>query len=519
MADNKLLITLSLFFINEILIDELQNMSIYAFLSLFAALTTFGLGLLVYLKSSKGKLTSIFLFFAITVSILSISQFQMRIASNFDEAYLWSKLSAIWPFTLVLAIHFILELNRKKYHHFFVYFILYFPALIFSYAQFSTHLIALPPIEKYWGWSIEYNDSSLFIQIITITYVVSYWLIVLSLLYYYYKKFVGKAKTQVLYIYIGFLLNFIISITSDIVFPLLKINIPELGSISDTFTFSLIAFGIWRYDLFRLSEDHLSNKLFSTISNDLILVDANKTILEINTKLLQKLNYTHDEIFGQNLNFLLNPISNNTNPLSIHINQNSTFENRELVFISKDGSSVPLRFTASYIKLDENIKPGLIYVGTEDNLNDQNQQLKTESINQTNFLAEAALDLVKFTKTDEIHQYIIDKIYTLLHENAIIICAEVRQSSGFIKWEFKSYQGISSQLIETSKALGIDINTFKGSTKIDTISHLKEGKLNNIELNIVELTNGLISKSLGDRLIKLFGVRELNIIPLFNEER
>jgi len=493
-------------------------MSFYASMSLFAALFTFNLGLVVYLKSSRGKLTSLFYLFAMAVALLGFSQFQMRIASNFNDAYLWSKVSAIWPFTQILAIHFILELNRKKYRSFLIYFFLYLPGLVITYIQFSTNLIALPPIEQYWGWSIQYIDSG-FLYFFTLSYLFSYWMITISLLIYFYISFKGKAKTQVLLICIGFLLNFITSVTSDVAFPIFGINVPEFGSASDAITFSLIAYGIWRYDLFRLSEDDLSNKLFSSISNYLVLVDANRKILEINNKFLNRLNYSFDEISGQNLNYILAAKQQTENPLSSHIQQYSTFENKELIFNTKDGDKVPLTFTASYVKLHGSLNSGLIYVGTESGLHKQNQLFYKENDNQTNFLAEAALDLVKLSSTDDIYQYITTKIYSLLHKKAIIACVEDKEGIGYLNWEIKGIEGIHSKAKELSSLLGFDLTKLKGHSKVKHIKDLPDGKLSVIDLKITEYTNGMIPDVAGKKIIKLFGLKELNVIPILHENK
>lgn len=492
-------------------------MSIYAFLSLFAALFTFSLGLLVYLKSSKGKLSTIFLLLSFTVAILSLSQFQMRIANNIDDALLWSKLHAVWPLSMALSLQLIITLNRKNQLSSIQHIILYLPALIFSYIQYSSNLIATLPIENYWGWSMQYNYN--WVHNIALAYGIIIWILILGKLIYYKWSFVGISKTQVFIVCIGFCINFIVNLVSDAIFPMLGIKVPEFGHVSDIISFSIIAYGIWRYDIFNLSEDSLSIKLFSAISNDLILVDANKTIIEINSKLLHKLEYTHDEVFGQNLSYLLEPKSDSRNPLSQHISQNSAFKNREVIFKTKKGAFIPLTFTASYVKLDSNIKAGLIYVGTDDGLSKQSENPYFEDDKKTNILAEAALDLVKLDSTDEIYQYITKKTHSLLHKKAIVVCVEDQEDLGYMNWQIKGIEGVHSKAKELSNLLGFDSSKLKGRTKIDYVKNLPDGKLSVIELKIQEYTNGDIPEIIGDKLIKLFGVKELNVIPILHETK
>lgn len=491
-------------------------MSIYALISLLATIFTFGVGAIVYLNSSKGRLPGLFFLFSISISLLNFSQFHMRIADTAEYALLWSKVTAIWPITLILAIHFITELNKKKYRKPYFYFALYLPGLVISYLHFSTNLFASGLAENYWGWSIVYSQSKLYYIIFSIA--VIYWIISISYLYYYYHHFTGKAKKQVLFIFLAQLFSLVITALSDGLSAFLPINVPELGSIADPITVTIMAYAIWKYDIFNLKDDVLSNKLFSSINNNLLLVDGKRNIIEINTKLLETLGYTHDEIIGTKIDRILPFNKIQINPISKHIAYNSIFENKNLVFINKDGEGISLLFSASFVKLKNSLKPGLIYVGNNVSSIDDLHEV-TNYKEETKFLAEAALDLVKLDNIDDINHYIASKIYSLLNKKAIVIATEVREAPNQFEWKIKAIKGVNDYLKKLTGLINIDIDNLSGTAKSNYISHLEQGKMSPLDLDISKFTSGVIPNSISDKFKSSFDIRQLNIIPLFHNKR
>lgn len=487
-------------------------MNVYTILSLITTILTFGLGLFVYFKTQRNQLSRVFFLFTIALGILSLSQFQMRNASDFQEAWLWSKIFSIWPIVLALSVHFDLELNPKKHRSLLFYAILYLPGIVFSYIQFSTDYIALAPVEKYWGWTIQHNYGIW--HNLAISYGIIYWILSVSILLFYYLRFTGRAKKQAFLIFIGIAFNFLITVSSDFLFPLFEIDFPEFGNTADIVPLLLIAYAIWRYDMFTLSKDSLSDKLFTSISNYLLLVDKNGNILEVNQSLLNRLNYSHIELIGQSVDFLLDQNTENTNLLSTHISLSSEFRNKKMIFTTKGGESLPMVFSASHIKIDNSSKPGFIYIGIDDKLHSNDFRLIEENKKQVDFLAEAALDLVKLRTKNEVYDYITEKLYHLLDKKAIIVGTEYSWTDKENSWEIKSLRGLSHKLQELSKLLGFDINCMSGSTNQEQFSLLEEGKLMSIKLDLDALTNGVISKQMTDKAIRLLGIKDFFTISI-----
>lgn len=487
-------------------------MNIYTFLSLISTLFVFSLGLLVHFKKQRTRLTLVFFMFTIALGILNISQFQMRMATHFQEAWLWSKVYAIWPLTIALSVHFVLELNQNKRRGFLFYALLYFPGLLFSYIQFSTNLIALDPIEKYWGWSMQYNYSIW--HTIAISYGILYWMLSIFIPLFYAKRFTGNLKKQALIIFIGYSFNFLITVATEVFLPYFEINIPELGNTAGVVPLSLIAFAIWRYDMFSLSKESLSGQLFASISNYLLLIDDKRVILEINQNLLNRLNYNHDEVVGKKLDFLLDKHKAYNNPLSNHIFQSGEFQNKEIVFANKAKKAVPLTFSASFINPSGQAKAGFIYVGIDEKSSMHSQVLIDENKKQIEFLAEAALDLVNLKTKEEVYEYIAQKTYHFLNKQVVIGCTEFTNNSEKNSCQIKALYGVDKKLDLLSSALGFDIKEFSASTNENYINQLVEGKLTNMSFDLPTFTNGLITEKKGEKIKEIIGLKELYIIPI-----
>jgi len=489
-------------------------MTIYALLSLFVAVFTVGTGLYVYVKSIGNKSSQIFFFFTIASSVIAIVQYQLRVVTDYQDAYLWSKIFAVWPYGLLFAVHFVLELNRKKKRPISFYLLLYLPAIIISFIQFSSDSITTSPVEKYWGWSIQYNHG--FFYYMAFAFGLIYWIIALSLLYYYHKKFSGKARKQTLFVFIGFLFSFFVSMVFDVVFPALGFNFPEIGIVSIAIAIAIIAYGILYYDLYTIDSDPLLTKLFTSLSNYLILVDQEGHILEINDKLLARLMYSYDEVIYKKINIFLSESIQNVNPLSKHIEQYITFDNRELIFKSKEGELIAITFSASYVKLKDNMRSGLLYVGNEDCSSINNQELHNNDSKQTSFLAVSALDILNSTNTNEIYEYITAKLFTLYDKKAIIAYVEINERETFLNWEVKEFRGLGDIQKTISKLIGFSLDQLKGVSKINTIVDFEDGKLQDIDFHLTEYTNGVVSKGTEKAILKLIGRHKLSVIPIFH---
>lgn len=483
-------------------------MNIFSISSLLAAIFITSIGIFIYFKSARNRSSYFFLLLTISIGVLCFAQFHIRIASDLQEAILWSKVLSLWPLPLIFAIHFVYELTQRENSSTLFYLLIYIPAILIGYLQFATDLLTLPPIEKYWGWSIVFNKGIIFN--ISILYGVLLWLVILLYIYRYIRNSSGRLKNQGLFILLGFCLSFIVSFTSDAGFPYFNADIPELGCFAHTLSFIIAGYGVWRFDIFKFGNNTISDKLFSTISNYLILVDSKMTILEINDKLLDRLGYSRNAILGKKFSFIMENGTSGSNPISEFVNNYQEFTDEELSFKSLEGNPVQLNFSASFIRLTTKSLPGLLYVGSSENQFSINSQLLLdEKKKQVQFLAEATLDIVKFSNHREVYNYLSESLYKLLDRNAIIVCSESYKYGDIYSWDVIAMSGINDIISKLTKILGFSIKSFSASTEPNALKQLSSGKLCKLDLDIETLTNRKISKNLGNKIVKLSGIEEL----------
>lgn len=489
-------------------------MNIYSIFTLLSAFYAIVLGVFILYKSSNSKSVKIFFLLTVVIAIGALSNVHMQIADSFEEASLWSKIFSIWPLSAVLSVHFVLSFDTEKNRSLLFYLLLYFPGIMLTYIQFSTSLIILDPVYENGGWSIQYNDG--WLVNLALAFGIIYWCInaLIPLLYYY--KFTGIAKKQVLIIFVGILLNLIITVPTEYVFPFFEIDFPQLGYAANIITLSFIAYGIWRYNIFLIDSDSLSGKLFSSISNYLILTDNKRNIIEINDSILNKLEYSREDVLGKNIKVLLDNKTKINNPLSKYLIETTEFNDKEILLKSRNGDSLLFRFSVSQIYLNNTGKHGMLFFGLDDKTkkkgNSQNKNLHTD------FLAVAALDLVQLKTKNEIYNYASQKIYELYDKKAVVVCSEFYDDNSNdnkkYNWRVNSILGINTKLREIIKIVGSDISELRGQTNPEYFGFIENGKLMPLDMDYKKLTNGKISDKSVKKIINILGLNIPQIISI-----
>ena len=128
-------------------------MNLYAWLSLSASIVTALLGITVYSLNRKKLLNKLFLLTAMAGLYWTFTEFMMWQSNNALAADFWNDLGFLWPFFVVLVLHFALVYTGSSWlKHKFTYVILYLPAVLFAIIDYATNLINGDPVLQYWGY-------------------------------------------------------------------------------------------------------------------------------------------------------------------------------------------------------------------------------------------------------------------------------------------------------------------------------------------------------------------------------
>ncbi len=204
-------------------------MNLFALASLCASSTCFALGLWVYSLNRKSILNKLFFLAGLVTLIYSFTTVMMWTASDGESAYFWHKMGTIWPFLVVLVVHFALIFTEsdwlKKKRN---YIVLYLPAIALWLIDLFTNLINDCPILKYWG----YNDPASGTWVFGISTVWSALLPVFAFAIcfkYYLRAKEPTEKQRRKYVAIGFAIPIAAFISTNMLGRAISIEIPNLG--------------------------------------------------------------------------------------------------------------------------------------------------------------------------------------------------------------------------------------------------------------------------------------------------
>jgi PAS domain S-box-containing protein len=324
-------------------------MNVYAWLSLSAGLISVSLGVIVYSLNRKKLLNKLFLLTALAGFYWAFTEFMMWQASNVVVANFWSKMGFLWPFFVVLVVHFSLVYTESNWlKNKFIYIILYLPAVIFAFTDLTTELINGPPIMETWGFedtptsSLAYGVSTFWSALLPV-------LALVLCAIFSYRASEGTKKQQSKLITVGFAVPILAYLITNLVFPSFDIDIPNLGHIAVAFFACFVAYAILKYELFTFDAAMAAENIISTMPDSLILADMNGKMLKMNKRLVNFLGYKEDELIGKSIISLCVEDSHCMSVLK-ELPEKRIVRNYELKFITKSGEEKTVLFSGSVVR-------------------------------------------------------------------------------------------------------------------------------------------------------------------------
>ena len=338
-------------------------MNIFSYISLTAFFLCFFLGNFIYHKNTKSQLNIMIAVLCILVGFLAFAEFQYRQTSDFQTAYLWLKISGLWPIVPAILLHISLIFTGKKdlLKNKFTYFVIYAPALIIAFYAVDTNLLLEGILKEYWGWTYVFPKNSLLFIIM------SFWTLLCAILagsicFLYYLKNEKMKKLQTKYIIAGLYLPLLISMFSDVLLPNMSIRIPETTMVMSTVGIGFISYGVWKYRFPALTAAVAADEIVSTMSNFLIMLDHDKNIVTINNATKELLGYTKEEIIGKPIEYLFADESQDHDKKLFNTNSESII-NFETSLKSKYNEFIPVLLSKSVIKNENGNVMGIVCIG------------------------------------------------------------------------------------------------------------------------------------------------------------
>ena len=339
-------------------------MNIFSYISLIAFLLCFFLGNFIYHKNSKSQLNIMIALLCILVGFLAFAEFQYRQTTDFQTAYVWLKISGLWPIVPAVLLHISLIFTGKTdiLKNKFTYLLIYIPAIIISFYAVDTNLMLMGILKEYWGWTYVFPENSLLFDIMSVWTLLCVFLAGgLCLMYYLKNKNIKKLQAK--YLLIGLYFPLLITMATDLVLPTMSIRIPETTMAMSTVGIGFISYGVWKYRFPALTAAVAADEIVSTMSNFLIMLDHDKNIVTINDATIELLGYEKKDIIGKPVKYLFADNSQENAGKLFDSNSNSII-NFETRLKSKYGEIIPVLLSKSVIKNDDGNIMGIVCIGS-----------------------------------------------------------------------------------------------------------------------------------------------------------
>ncbi len=275
-------------------------MNIFALSSLATSAMAALLGIFVLFRNPRKGLNITFCLYCLAGSWASFAEFGYRQAESFATALFWLRQSSFALLASSFEVHFLLYLTEKtrvlrsKWT-----FSLYIPGLVFFVSDLMG-LTGSQPVQAYWGWTYTTHQRNLLLELSEA------WFVVCGLggfflcLHYYWHGAAGKRR-QIGLVTAGLFMPVTLAIISQPsgLFDYLNIEAPELTSLGFALASALLAYAMWKYELFALTPASAAERIIATLADALFLVNRDGEIVTVNTATLEILGYEENELVGQ----------------------------------------------------------------------------------------------------------------------------------------------------------------------------------------------------------------------------
>jgi PAS domain S-box-containing protein len=318
-------------------------------ITLIASLIGITLGFFIYSFNRRALLNRLFLLVTVFGFLYSFAEVMMWASGSVADAIFWSKVGSIWPFFVVLSLHFALVFTGSNWlKRKITYFCLYGPAFLFWLIDLFTHWINLSPVLKYWGYDDPAAKTLIYgVSTVWLAFVVFLSFILCFRSYLDATDPVEKKQRQLFTI--GFGIPIFTYIITNILLRLFGFGLPNLGHLAIMFSSVCIAIGILKYDLFTFNSKIVAEKIVSTIPDSFIIADLTGKIVKVNDCLMDFLGYSQAELIGTNMGRLCK-VPKTCSDLLEELVQRRAMRNNELVFKTKFGEKRIVLFSGSVIQ-------------------------------------------------------------------------------------------------------------------------------------------------------------------------
>jgi PAS domain S-box-containing protein len=375
-------------------------MSPYALLSLLGFLVSLYLGTFVFLRNPKLLVNRMFLALSVSLAFWGLAEFCLRDSRTAADAQPWIVLFSLWRISLAVLLHFILVFTEQKrlLKKPLTYAALYMPAILFIVFGIRMALAQGLPSKVSWGWAYAVPRNAIFVSDMAWVFIMGVTCVILAIRHYVSLQSSPKKK-QAKYVTLGICIPVATGLITYVVELVTQKTFPDFATSTFMVASALIGYGIWKHRLFTLTPATAANKIVSTMSDGVLIVNNDDIVHTVNTALCSMLGQHQHTLVGAALNSIL--VDDPRSPALSGKTWFSTFSTSGCIsdipcFLkASDGRLVPVSMSASALKDDNGDIAGIVFIcrditerkRAEEALRAANDKLENEVLRRTEELA------------------------------------------------------------------------------------------------------------------------------------
>ncbi len=320
----------------------------------------------VLYKSPKAILNRVCAALIACLAIWSFGDMFFILPSVKEIVFRWVSLASLgWcSFASFGLWFFLIFTNRKKIlNNKFIYFLLFFPPLVFIYKQWTGFLIYDFTKTSY-GWNNIWLES-----IWSYLFYAYYFLFIALGLYscviFRIKTVNRTEKKQAGVILLSTITALALGSLTNVLLPFLNIfSIPPTASITTLIWAAGLTYAITKYGLMSITPATAAENIISTMSDALILIDLEGNIMSVNKATIDMFGYREKELRGKSIDIIFTRKDFKIKLLYKAI-KGEALKNYNLIFRTKSNRNIPVIFSSSPLKDKEGNVIGVVCVAQD----------------------------------------------------------------------------------------------------------------------------------------------------------
>jgi len=326
-------------------------MNIFSLLLYLCGISYLTIGVVMLFKDRNAALNRAFFALTLCLFVWSFSSAVSTDSPDKASCILWGIISSFGYCTFAsTSIHFFLIYTKKRnlLKKWWIYVLLYFPAVIFIFQSLRHDLFVSDFIHNQFGWIPVVNVGSIWFGL----YIASIIVFGTLNIYLYYSMLKNSSSTrerkQTKILLISTTISFLLSMAFVFFTTIfITVDIPEISVTGLMIWLVGILYAILKYQLMTLSPALAADTILQTIVDSVVLVNPKGQITYVNTETLTLLGYERTDLLEKPIEILF--------PIELklemeHIIQtlvHGAIRNKDISFISKNNTLIPILFSAA----------------------------------------------------------------------------------------------------------------------------------------------------------------------------